>query len=152
MNQRVGNVCGRNVVTVAPGTSVAEAAALMRKHHVGSVVIVEDQAGAQIPTGIVTDRDIVVEVVAACLDASALAVGEIVQRPLVTITSEATCSQVVREMSIQGVRRLPVVNADGTLAGIVALDDVLLDLVAPLVAVGDLANRERSFELHTRTA
>ena len=55
-------------------------------------------------------------------------------------------------MSIQGVRRLPVVNADGTLAGIVALDDVLLDLVAPLVAVGDLANRERSFELHTRTA
>ena len=75
MNQRVGNVCGRNVVTVAPGTSVAEAAALMRKHHVGTVVIVEDQAGAQIPTGIVTDRDIVVEVVAAGLDASALAVA-----------------------------------------------------------------------------
>ena len=89
---------------------------------------------------------------ASASNASALAVGEIVQRPLVTITSEATCSQVVREMSIQGVRRLPVVNADGTLAGIVALDDVLLDLVAPLVAVGDLANRERSFELHTRTA
>jgi CBS domain-containing protein len=145
-------VCGRNVVTVRPETSVAEAAALMRTHHVGTVVIVQEQAGTQVPTGIVTDRDIVVEVVAAGLDAGALAVGEIVQRPLVKVTSDTTCTQAVREMSIQGVRRLPVVSSDGTLTGIVSLDDVLLDLVAPLVAVGDLANRERRFERRTRTA
>ena len=54
-------------------------------------------------------------------------------------------------MSLHGVRRLPVVERDGTLAGIVSLDDLLVELVAPLVAVGDLAGRERRFETHTRT-
>jgi CBS domain-containing protein len=151
MDQSVGNVCSRNVVTVTPTTSVAEAAALMRKNHVGTVVIVDERAGARIPTGILTDRDIVVEVVAAGLDAKALNVAEVVQRPLATITSQASSSQVVREMSVQGVRRMPVVNPDGTLAGIVSLDDVLLDLITPLVAVGDLGGRERRFEANTRS-
>ena len=151
MDQKIGNVCTRNVVTVTPATTVAEAAALMRKNHIGTVVIVEERGGARVPTGILTDRDIVMEVVAVGLDGKTINVAEIVQRPLATVKSDATCSEVVREMSIQGVRRMPVVNRDGTLAGIVSLDDVLLDLVSPLVAIGDLAGRERRFEANTRT-
>lgn len=150
MDQRIGNVCNGGVVTVAREATAAEAAALMRKHHVGSVVLVETASGGQKPVGILTDRDIVVEVVAPGLDANAVTVGEIVQRPLSTVTVDTPCTQVVREMAINGIRRMPVVNFDGTLAGIVSLDDVLLDLIAPLVAVGDLAQRERRFEERTR--
>jgi len=141
-----------DVITVTRAASVMEAAALMRKFHVGAVVVVDDRAGKKVPVGILTDRDIVVEGVAAGLDPTTLAVGEIVQRPLATAMANWSSAAIVREMSIRGVRRLPVVNDDGSLAGIVSLDDVLLDLVTPLVAVADLAGRERSFEAHTRTS
>lgn len=152
MQPRIQNTCVRDVVTVTRDTTVAAAAALMRKHHIGAVVVVDERDPARKPRGILTDRDVVVEVVAAGLDAKAITVGEIVQRPVVTVPASAACADVVREMSIHGVRRLPVVDADGALAGIVSLDDVLLELVGPLVAVGDLALRERRFEATTRPA
>ena len=129
MDQKIGNVCTRNVVTVTPATTVAEAAALMRKNHIGAVVIVEERAGARVPTGILTDRDIVIEVVAVGLDGKTIKVAEIVQRQLATVKSDATCSEVVREMSIQGVRRMPVVNPDGTLVGILTTTNCLEALI-----------------------
>jgi CBS domain-containing protein len=147
---RIGDACVRNVVTVTRSTRVADAAALMRQHHVGALVVADDVDGVQVPSGVITDRDIVVEVVAAGLDPASVAVGEIIQRPVVTVPESASCAEVVREMSLHGVRRLPVVRADGALAGIAALDDVLLSLIAPLVAVGDLAGRERRFEANAR--
>jgi CBS domain-containing protein len=151
MDATAGSVCVRDVVTVNAAASIADAAALMREHHIGAVVITEGSNGAAVPIGILTDRDIVVETVALKLDPATVKVGEIVQRRLATVTSDASCSHVVREMAINGVRRLPVVNADGTLSGIVSLDDVLIQLVTPLVAVGDLAARERRFEAATRS-
>lgn len=152
MEAYVRNVCNPNVVTVLPTATVAEAAALMRRHHVGTVVIVDAQGAQGKPVGIVTDRDIVVEVVAAGVDPGKLAVGEITQRPLITLSADAASSHAVREMATNGVRRMPVVDARGALVGIVSLDDVLVDLIAPLVAIGDLAARERRFEANTRVA
>ena len=152
MKTGIGSTCVRDVVTVTRETSIAAAAALMRKHHVGALVIVDEHDPLRKPRGIVTDRDIVVEVVASGLDAKAIAIGEIVQRPVVTVTSDAPYADVVRAMSVHGVRRLPVVDAGGRLAGIVSLDDVLLELSGPLVAVGDLALRERRFDASTRVA
>jgi len=150
MDQSIGRMCIRDVVTVSADTAVAQAAALMRKNHIGAVVMAESRGSGKVPVGILTDRDIVVEVVAPGLDPNTITVGEIVQRRVATIAGDASCAQVAREMSNSGVRRLPVVNSDGTLRGIVSLDDVLLELVAPLLAVGDLAGRERRLEEHTR--
>ena len=144
--------CVRDVVTVTRGTTIAAAAALMRKHHIGALVVTEERRGARVPTGMLTDRDIVVEVVAAGLDARAITVGEIVQRPIVTVAADATRVEIARAMSIHGVRRMPVVDAAGALAGIVTLDDMLIELAAPLVAVGELPARERFYEAGTRTA
>jgi CBS domain-containing protein len=97
-----------------------------------------------------TDRDIVVEVVAAGLRPETVKVAEIVQRPLVTVRDDATYAETVRLMSQHGVRRLPVVTANGKLAGIVAVDDLLRQLAGPLVALSDLGGRERHFESETR--
>jgi len=147
MEDGVGNCCVRHVITVASAATVAEAAALMRQHHIGALVIVG--AGGK-AVGVLTDRDIVMEVVAAGLAPQAVKISEIVQRPLVAVTDAASLSEAVRLMSVNGVRRMPVVDAHGGIVGIITLDDILRQLVGPLVALADLAVRERRYESVTR--
>jgi CBS domain-containing protein len=122
----------------------------MRQHHIGDVIIVEERGGKRVPVGIVTDRDIVVEVVAARVDPNELKLGDLKLAPLVTVNEGATYAQTVSKMSVEGVRRMPVLAADGTLAGIITLDDMLWQLAAPLAALAGLSGRGRQFETLTR--
>ena len=73
----ISEFCHRNVVCATRDTTVTEAANLMRQHHIGDVIIVETRAGKQVPVGIVTDRDIVVEVIAAGIDPTLLKLGDL---------------------------------------------------------------------------
>jgi CBS domain-containing protein len=73
----VSEVCNREVIVVQLNDSTLEAAKLMRQHHVGDVVVVEDRGGVRIPVGIVTDRDLVVEIMAPELDQTVITVGDI---------------------------------------------------------------------------
>jgi CBS domain-containing protein len=145
----IGNFCVRNVVTVPRNAPIVEAAKLMREHHVGALVVV-DRPGGNVPVGILTDRDIVVEVVAAGLAANTVNVAEIVRRPIVTVNEEASYAETVRLMAQHAVRRMPVVDVQGTLVGIVAVDDLMRQLAGPLLALADLAGRERRYERETR--
>lgn len=152
METSIGNCCVKTVATVTKESTVAEAAALMRKHHVGALVMVDDGngAGGMKPVGIVTDRDIAIEVVAAGLAPETVRVGEIVQRPITTVTEDTGWAETARLMSVNGVRRMPVVDAAGKLIGIVSFDDLLLQFAGPMVAIADLAGRERHYESVTR--
>lgn len=150
MAKGIGESCVRDVATVDRDTSVAGVAVSMRERHVGSVIVVDDRDGVTIPVGVVTDRDIVVGVVAAGLDPAAVTAGELVQRPVTTVPADADYVETVRLMAVAGVRRLPVVDAAGGLVGIVAVDDVLRALAAPLTALADLATREIRYEAATR--
>jgi len=123
---------------------------LMREHHIGALVVAEDRGGGTAPAGMLTDRDIVVEVVAAGLAPKSIKVGEIVQRAVFSVSEDEGCEDTIRLMAIKGVRRMPVVDSDGRLVGIVTLDDVLRHVIGSLTALGDLAERERRFEAHTR--
>ena len=124
-----GEICNREVVIVTRDTGLAEAARLMREHHVGSLVVVLERAGKRVPVGILTDRDIVVAVVAKALDARALTVGEAMSAGLHVVREQDGLAEVLRAMREHGVRRMPVVAADGALAGILTVDD-LVELVA----------------------
>ncbi|MDE2004064.1 MAG: CBS domain-containing protein [Betaproteobacteria bacterium] len=146
----IGDFCIRNIVSTGRGATVIEAAALKRQHHVGNVLVVDEGPDGRIPIGIVTDRDIVIEVVAAGLDTRSITVGELTQRPVATVREDTGYAETVRLMSANGVRRMPVVDAKGMLVGIIAADDILHQLVAPLVALSDLAVRGRHFEMQTR--
>jgi len=150
MRSTIGQLCNRAVVTVGADATVAEAATLMREHHVGALVVVENVAGGPAPVGMITDRDIVVEVVAAGLSPQAIKVGEIVQRAVFSVAEDEGSEDTIRLMAIKGVRRMPVVDSGGRLVGIVTLDDILRHLIGSLTALGDLAERERRFEAHTR--
>lgn len=121
---KTGQVCRRDVVSTPPQATLAQASRLMREHHVGSIVVLDDDQ-AKRPIGIITDRDIVVEVVAAGLDPNTLTVGEIMGRALVVAREDDDAMVSLKTMRRRGVRRLPVVDANGGLAGIVTLDDLL---------------------------
>lgn len=146
----IGDYCVRDVVTMTRDATIREAAGTMRRHHIGAIVIVDRQADTTIPVGILTDRDIVVEIVAAGLDPEAVKVGELVQRPMTTVREDAGYAETVRSMSQNGVRRMPIVDARGSLVGIITVDDILRQLAGPMVALGDLAIRERHYEHETR--
>ena len=146
----ISEFCNRDVVCATRDTSVIEAAALMRQHHVGDVMVVEEVHGHRKPMGIVTDRDLVVEVMASGLDPCQLKVGDLVSRPLVTIDEGASYAQTVGLMSVKGVRRMPVVGRAGELIGIITLDDMLWQLAGPLAALAGLSARGRSFESNVR--
>lgn len=125
----ISEVCNREVVIVQPGDSILDAAQLMRQHHVGDVIVVQDLGSRRIPVGIVTDRDLVVEIMAPELDPAALTVGDIMTQELATVNENASLFDAVELMRTKGVRRLPVTDAIGNLSGILTLDD-LLELMA----------------------
>jgi CBS domain-containing protein len=146
----IGKFCNRNVVCAAGDSTIVEAAHLMRRNHVGDVVVVDETDGGRRPIGIVTDRDIVVEVISAGLDPNLVKVGDLLVKPLVSVEESIGYAETIRLMSTKGVRRMPVVNATGLLVGIISLDDLLHQLAVPLGELSELAMRERKHEAQTR--
>lgn len=120
----VASICKREVVHAPRETTVRVAAKLMRHYHVGTLVVVEETNGSRLPTGIVTDRDIVVEVDAVDLDSKTITIGDIMSPELVTVREDEGLLQAVEIMRFEGVRRLPVVDQAGNLTGIVSVDDL----------------------------
>ena len=145
----IGEVCKRNVATTVARASLADVAKLMRENHVGSVIVV-DPPGSRIPVGIVTDRDIVVEAVAADLDARGLSAGEVMSRNLLTALEGDDASWSLKVMRDHGIRRLPVVDGAGELVGIVALDDLLECASIALSDVVQAIGSERVVEAQRR--
>ncbi|MFO7579907.1 CBS domain-containing protein [Nitrosomonas halophila] len=146
----IGEICRREVVIIKPKETVLEAAKLMRQHHVGNVLVVSEDDSHRVPVGIVTDRDLVVEIIAPELDPSTITVGDIMAPDLVTIQENAGIFEALQFMRAKGVRRLPVVDKDGKLAGIVTLDDLLALLSEELDALSKLIALEQRKESNTR--
>ncbi len=146
----IGEICNREVVVVQANTPVSEAARLMRQHHVGDLVVVRESGGRNEPIGIVTDRDLVVEVMAAELNPATLAVGDIMGLDLVKVKEDTGVFESIRDMRDHGVRRLPVVDARGALAGIITLDDVLALLAEEMAELSRLTEREQKKETGSR--
>lgn len=146
----VSEICNREVVIVKPADSALDAARLMRQHHVGDVVVVEERGGQRIPVGVVTDRDLVVELLAPELDAKAITVGDFMTPELATVKENTGVFESIAYMRNKGVRRLPVVNESGGLVGILTLDDLLDLLAEELQVVAKLIKHEQKKEMASR--
>lgn len=146
----IGEVCTRVVITATSDMTVADAAVLMRTHHVGNVIIVKAAAETVAPLGIVTDRDIVVEVVAAKVDPGAVTVGEIMGQTLVTVRETEDAYEALERMRWEGIRRMPVIDENGALIGIVTLDDLLEILAEEMNKMAKLISREQLREKQSR--
>lgn len=133
---RIGEICTRSVVTCGRDASVFELAQRMREHHVGSVVVVDERDGKSIPVGIVTDRDLVVEVMARGVDPGNLRAGDLIVGELITALESELVYDAVWQMRRHGIRRLPVVDACNGLLGMLTTNDVTRFLAEEL---GDVA-------------
>ena len=119
-DRKIRDVMTSNPRTIEPSTTVQEAAKLMRDEDVGPIPIVENGS----VSGIVTDRDIVLNVVAEGVDPTSTPVSQIASRDLITIDPEQTLDEALRLMGQHQVRRLPVCEEDGRLVGIIAQADI----------------------------
>lgn len=146
----IGAILNRDVVVGFKHMALSEAARLMRERHVGCLVIVEDTDAGRVPIGMLTDRDIVVAAVAKDLDARTIATGDVMATDLVTAREDDDTIGVLRRMRRSGIRRLPVLKRNGTLAGIVTVDDVFAVAVRQLTELSGAIDREQAREIHTR--
>jgi CBS domain-containing protein len=119
------DICVLDVACCTRKTTVLAAAKIMRNHHTGALVVVEDLDQDRTPIGIVTDRDIVVEALGKDLDPETAKVGDIMSTHVVVANNSETLGQALERMRTHGVRRIPIVDHDENVVGIVTLDDIL---------------------------
>ncbi|HET9923242.1 MAG TPA: CBS domain-containing protein [Methylomirabilota bacterium] len=118
----LGRICTKPVVTASAQMTVDQAARAMRSKNVGALVVVN--AGR--PVGMLTDRDVAVEVVAKGMDPDTVRVGDVMGKKPVTIREELGILDAAKVFAKTGVRRLPVVTKSGVLVGIIAVDDLIM--------------------------
>lgn len=145
----IRDICTIQTISCKRDETVQGAALLMRKHHVGDLVVVDGPDNAPIPVGIVTDRDIVVAIVALGLDPASLQVDDIMSEDLLTCREDDDVYQTIEHMRLRGIRRVPVVNGKGVLAGIVSADDLLEFLAEEM---GDLSRISGNQQVHEKRA
>lgn len=146
----VSSVCNHNVATIDADADITEAAKRMRETHVGDLVVTEYREGREVPIGVITDRDIVVEVVAKAVDADQVKVGDAMSREIVAVHDDNGIDYALQEMQRAGVRRVPVVDVGGKLIGVLSMDDVVDHLAAQLTHIAGAIRTEQQKEAQSR--
>lgn len=146
------SLCQRPLVTIGADDTLQRAAQLMREQHVGALVIVEAGPQGTLVTGIVTDRDLAIEVLARGGDAAQQPVRRFAGAALVSAPADADVTAAVATMQTAGVRRLLVHDADGHLLGLVSFDDLLQACVVPLAGLAELLRQGLARETAERGA
>jgi len=146
----IGEICNRNVVIATRDTSVTELAQLMREHHVGSIIITEAQNECNIPVGIITDRDLVIELLSKDIDTKSISAGDIMSNELVSVRDTNHVYDTLKLMRGKGVRRMPVVNDENVLIGILTVDDLLDVVISELDDIVNIVAIEQKREKQLR--
>lgn len=150
MAANAGSVATPIVVAATPETTAVQAAHLMRQHHVGSLVVVDAGATSGRPVGIVTDRDLVLAVMAEGLDANVFTVGDIMSTDLATVAAGASLLDAVALLRQRRLRRLIVLDDAGRVVGLVAFEDLHEALVGELGALAEALRGARDRERRER--
>lgn len=146
----IGEYCNREVVFATRSMSILEAAKLMRQHHVGDLVVVDETNGKRIPVGIVTDRDMVIEIIAKSVDLNDFCVADIMSSQLVSVQNNETVLDTIQVMCAKGIRRIPIVNLKGELEGIMTAEDMLGILAEEMSGLARIPQSEKKKEAQLR--
>ena len=130
MDLKCSGIMSEDPTACRPTDTVVEAARLMKVNDVGSIPVVDDNKNRRL-VGILTDRDIAVRVVAEARDANATTIEEVMTRDLVTVGPDDDVERALNAMEEHQVRRIPVVDGDGRLVGIIAQADIAARMEAP---------------------
>ncbi|MES1189800.1 MAG: CBS domain-containing protein [Steroidobacter sp.] len=140
----------RDIATIGPDADLAAAAKVMRQHHVGFLVVVSERNGVRHPVGVLSDRDIVMESVAEDISPHELKVADVMTTHPLVASIDDDLEDLLAHMRENGVRRVPVVNKNGTLAGIVSFDDLLQTLSRMLGNMASSVINQRVTEIEMR--
>jgi CBS domain-containing protein len=143
---KLKELCVLDVACCHKATTIAEAARLMRQHHTGDLIVIDDSDGTREPVGIVTDRDIVVEVVAKGHDPERTQVGKVMASQLVVASVSEGVATAIERMREHGVRRLPIVDESGAVFGVLTLDDLYRVLAEQTTALAAIVSKEQTRE------
>ena len=146
----IGEICNRNVIIATRETSVTELAQLMREHHVGSIIIIKQENECNIPVGIITDRDLVIELLSKDVDTKSISAGDIMSTDLVTVRESNHVYDTLKLMRGKGIRRMPVVNDENVLIGILTVDDLLDVVISELDDIVNIVSIEQKREKQLR--
>ena len=146
-----GEYCNRDVVIIGKDDSIVKAAKLMREHHVGDVIVVEIRNGERTPIGILTDRDIVVSVIAEEVNLNDILISDIFTYKLITANENSDLMSTIKRMRINGIRRIPIVNQAGGLVGILSIDDILDVITEQLMDIDQIIVTGQNKEKEART-
>jgi len=136
----IAAICRPEVITIDASASLRDAASLMRAHHIGALVVTVDATVVEQAAGVITDRDLAIEILARDLNPTDVKVGQLASRHLASVPSTAGIAETVAVMQATGVRRLLVTGNERQLTGLVSADDLLGALA---VQLGVLANALR---------
>jgi signal-transduction protein with cAMP-binding, CBS, and nucleotidyltransferase domain len=142
----VAQICSRSLVTCDRETSATELARKMRDQHVADVLVIEDHGGRLTPVGLVTDRDLVVGVIARDRDANQVRAADIMCADLETVVDSELIYDAIWHMRKRQILRLPVVDAHGALVGMLTADDVAEFLASELTEVARLRKRNPALQ------
>jgi CBS domain-containing protein len=145
-----GELCNRDVVTATTDMTILDAARLMRDQHVGCLVVIATKDDRIEPVGMLTDRDIVIEVIAEGIDINQVTVGDIMSYAVLKVPEDESIFDTAQRMRARGVRRVPVVSNTCSLVGILAFDDILEMLSEELSILSRLTSREAEQEAKKR--
>jgi predicted transcriptional regulator len=122
---KVGDICKREVTVIEKKESLLKAGRRMRESHLGSLIVVEKEGDPSIPMGILTDRDILMQVLTEGVPLEKISVEDIMTTDLVTAKENDSIYDTVQKMRQRGIRRIPVVDSRRNLIGILTADDLL---------------------------
>lgn len=129
------SLCQHELVTIDTNATLPEAAARMRERHVGCLLVTSDEGGGPQAVGVLTDRDLAIEVVARGLAPADLRVGQIATSTIVTVPGSAGVHDAVEVMSNAGVRRLLVTDGQHGVIGILSVDELVGAISAQLAGL-----------------
>jgi CBS domain-containing protein len=142
----VGSICNRNVVSISQDADLLTAAELMREEHVGSLLIVVTRQHKVRPVGILTDRDLMLEIVAEDIKPTDILVKDLMTREVICVREDDDIMGAIKTMYMESVRRMPVINDAGNLIGIVTMDDLIEILANELSNLIEVVGRQQRYE------
>lgn len=147
---KVGNYCKRTVVCIDGGTDIVAAAKLMRERHVGFLVVTQEGDEIRRPVGVLTDRDVVLQVTAREVDPHSVRTEDVMARKPLIANEDDELSEVLQAMQLAGIRRVPVIDARSALSGIFAIDDAIELITGLLCNISGSIKSEQRQEWRTR--
>jgi CBS domain-containing protein len=138
----VNDLCTRKTIVIRNDKSAQDAAKLMKQYNVGCLVVVKSLDDHNLPIGIITDRDIVIKAMLSEKDIQTITVSEIMSTPALTVAESTSVIDALMKMRYNSIRRVPVVNSKGQLAGILSLDDILDSISKELNEITQIFRKE----------